>query len=301
MGLSVYNIRKWARMLAGKSEMHVHQTLGKRFVPGEIAGYFNNMTEKISKEPALVESEDLPMNHAEQGDVIFPVTIFQYALGLYDLYLERGEEKYIKKFMQLADWSADHQETNGAWNNFGFIYPDAPYGSMCQGEGASVLIRAYKRTGDGKYLEAARKAIDFMILPLEKGGTAKYTDHDILFYEFTNKPVVLNGWIFSLFGVYDLSLAAGGKYTDLLARAIASVERHLPEFDNGYWSMYDMGGKIASPFYHDLHVSQLQALRLINGGGAFGEYAERFDSYRNRKLNYARAFAKKALQKIAEK
>ena len=43
---------------------------------------------------------------------------------------------------------------------------------MTQGEGASLLLRAYKETGDEKYFTGAKKAVYFMIIPIEEGGTA---------------------------------------------------------------------------------------------------------------------------------
>lgn len=300
MGISIYNIKKWARMLTGNSEMHVHQTMGKYFVPNEVTGYFNNMTEKVLKEPKLIDSDDIPLNHSEQGDVIFPVTIFQYALGAYDLYLETKDKRYINKFMQLAEWAVDNQEPNGLWNNFGFIYPDAPYGSMCQGEGASVLVRAYKQNNDIKYLEAAKKAIEMMMLPMEKGGTAEVQGEDIVFFEFTNKPVVLNGWVFSIFGLYDLNIISDNYYKETLSRAIRTLCKYLPKFDNGYWSMYDLDYRISSPFYHDLHIAQLQALSIAFDNVVFTQYRNLFNGYKNKKKNVLRAFITKAIQKIVE-
>lgn len=300
MGLSLYNIRKWIRMLTGHSEMHVHQTIGTHFLPGKIAGYFNNMTEKVLKEPELVQTDTLPMNHAEQGDVVFPVTIFQYALGCYDLYLQTKEDKYRNKFIQLADWAVDNQENNGAWNNFGFIYPDAPYGSMCQGEAASVLVRAYKETDNEVYLNAAKHALDFMLVPIDRGGTAIYKGEDLFLYEFTNKPLVLNGWIFSVIGIYDYNLANNGVFDDVLNRSMKTLEKYLSDFDNGYWSKYDIENIISSPFYHDLHISQLEALCKISGKHGFIEYHDRFLKYKSKRYNRIKAFLVKAFQKVLE-
>ena len=43
--------------------------------------------------------------------------------------------------------------------------------------------RRYYETGDCKYLHAAQKAIDFMLKPINKGGTTQYTSSgDIFFY-----------------------------------------------------------------------------------------------------------------------
>ena len=302
MGLSIYNIKKWYKMLTGKSIMHVNQDMGKCFVPGKLEGYFNNMTEKVTKDPETLEKKTIPMTADEiAGRVYFPVAIFQYGLGAYDLYLMSKEEKYINQFWKCVAFAVDKQEKSGAWNNFGFVYPDAPYGSMCQGEGASLLLRAYKLTGDNQYIEKARRAIDFMLKPLKQGGTSKYEGEDLLLCEFTNKPIVLNGWIFSLYGLYDLTLVdKSEEYRKVLDKAVKSLAKHLNEFDNGYWSMYDMKGRITSPFYHDLHIAQLEALYLTCGDDEFKEMQERFEGYRNKQTNRSRAFTKKVIQKIAD-
>lgn len=301
MALSVYNIKKWTKMLTGNSEMHVHQTMGKSFKKDYIEGYFNNLTEKVLKEPQFLDTSKLPMYHAEQGDVIFPVTIFQYALGAYDLYLQTKNSKYIKKFIQLANWTLESQKANGAWNNFGFIYPNAPYGAMCQGEGISVLVRAYKNTQDSRYLMAAIKAEKFMVTPRSKGGTVEYDKNDIFYYEFTNKPVVMNGWIFSIFGVYDLWLATKeNKYKILFDKSVATLSNNLDKFDNGFWSMYNLDGEITSPFYHNLHIAQLEALYIVTNNEKFLKYKDKFKGYQDNKFNAAKAFIVKAAQKLKE-
>ena len=302
MGLSIYNIKKWYNMLTGNSIMHVNQDMGKCFVPDKLEGYFNNMTEKVTKDPETLAKKTIPMTTDEAAGVVyFPVAIFQYGLGAFDLYLMTKEEKYISQFWKCVEFAVANQEESGAWNNFGFVYPEAPHGSMCQGEGASLLLRAYKVIGGKQYFERAQKAIDFMLKPLEQGGTSKYEGEDILFCEFTNKPIVLNGWIFSLYGLYDLTLVdKNAKYKKALDKSVKSLAKYLEEFDNGYWSMYDIKGKITSPFYHNLHIAQLEALYLTFGNTEFKEAQEKFESYKSKRINRWRAFIKKVAQKIAD-
>lgn len=60
MGLSIYNIKKWTKMFLGKSVLHVKQDLGQKFSPGELNGYFNNLTEKVKKDPAPLLSKTIP-------------------------------------------------------------------------------------------------------------------------------------------------------------------------------------------------------------------------------------------------
>ena len=302
MAVNLYNIKKWYLMLSGKSILHVNQDLGKCFSATEIKGYYNNLTEKVTKEKELLETDKLPRLKTENGKtVLFPVGIFQYGLGAYDLFILDRNKIYLEKFRQCVEWTVTNQEESGAWKNFDYVFPDDPYGAMCQGEGASLLIRAYKQYGDKKYLDAAIKAIDFMLKPVEEGGTSDYIDGGLILLEFTNSAAVLNGWIFALFGLYDLVLVTDTeKYKKALKNTVNTIINKLPDFDCGYWSMYDLNGKITSPFYHNLHIAQMQAMYMITNEKVFDEYAKKWELYRNKFFNSKFAFVKKAMQKIME-
>lgn len=299
----MYQIRRWIKMLSGRSIDHVNQDKGKCFSPTEIRGYYNNLTEKVTKNPAILDSDDLPMVYPEnQEPIYFPVAIFQYGLGAYDLYLQTKEEKYLTKFLQCVEWSVNNIDDQGRWNNFFFYTPDTPYGAMAQGEGASLLIRAYKHTGDEKYLEKAKEAIDFMLLPLEEGGTTKYDGKDAYLMEYTFKGMVMNGAIFAWWGLYDYVLATNdhGKYRAAMGRTLNTLVEILPQFKCKYWSMYSLDGLIASPFYHNLHVAQMEAMNDITNIQIFKEYADRWRRQQHNPLCKTRAFIRKALQKIVE-
>lgn len=301
MALSIYNIRKWYLMLTGKSILHVNQDIGQQFSTKELKGYYNNMKEKVTRLPNLLDTEDLPTTLTEDGrQVLFPVAIFQYGLGAYDLYLasEKSDKRYLRKFMQCVEWAVSNQEPTGAWNNFFFMYPQHPYGAMAQGEGASLLLRAYTEASEDRFLVSAQKAVDFMLKPIAQNGTS---DGDILL-EYTHLPAVLNGWIFAWWGLYDFVtvIQDNGYYKDWLEKSCKALEAHLPTFSSNYWSMYDLAHHIASPFYHHLHIAQMQAMFQLTGHDVFEQYAERWQHNEGSRLSYARAFVKKSWQKLRE-
>lgn len=289
-------------MLTGKSILHVNQDIGQLFSPKELKGYYNNLTEKVTRLPNLLNTEELPTTQTEDGkQVLFPVAIFQYGLGAYDLHLASGktDDRYLHKFIQCAQWAVSNQEPTGAWNNFFFIYPQHPYGAMAQGEGASLLLRAYAETGDKQYLSKAQKAIDYMLKPAaNQGGTS---DGDIML-EYTHLPAVMNGWIFAWWGLYDYVMATEDKgyYKERLDTSCKALENYLPSFSTSYWSMYDLAGHMASPFYHHLHIAQMQAMYQLTGHDIFNKYARRWQNNENNKIDYVRAFVKKSWQKLRE-
>ena len=302
MALTVYNVKKWYKMFVGKSILHVTQNCGKYFSTNEIKGYYNDLSEKVIRDPELLKSDKLPTMTTPQGDVItFSVAIFQYGLGAYDLYISTRDQQYYKKFMQAVDWTFQNQEENGAWSTFGWLYPNAPYGAMAQGEALSLLVRAYKETLDNKYLQSSHRAIKFLLTPIENGGCTQYKGDDIILLEYTHKPPVLNGWIFAWWGIFDyVQITKDEEISKTLEASLRSLIKYLPKFNISYWSLYDLEGNIASPFYHNLHIAQLQAMFAITHSEIFKQYEELWHERQLSKLCKIIALLKKGWQKIVE-
>lgn len=304
MAVTIFQISRWYKMLIGKSAWHVNQNVGEYFSSHELCGYYNNMTEKVTIMPQFLDNDDFPQLNLAGGKLVyFPVAIFQYGLGCYDLYLETNEDKYLSKVLQCADWAYRHLDEKGRWNNFFYIYPEHPYGAMAQGEGVSLMLRAYKVTNDNKFLSASKRAIDFMLQPIEAGGTTIYSENDVIFAEYTHLPIVLNGFIFAWWGLYDYVnvINDNGWYKSKLEASLNSLINILPKFRCSFWSKYDFAGKIASPFYHNLHIAQMQAMYVLTKKSVFNEYASIWEKQQHNGVFKAMAFAQKAFQKIIEK
>ena len=141
-----------------------------------------------------------------------------------------------------------------------------------------------------------------MLLPLKEGGTTKYEGDDAFLMEYTFKNVVMNGFIFSWWGLYDYVEATHdeGKYKQALDNTLKSFVKILPKFKCGYWSMYSLDGLIASPFYHNLHIAQMQAMYQLTGEQVFDDYAKRWARQQKNPLCKGLAFLRKSIQKILE-
>lgn len=291
-------------MIFGKSLSHVHQGPGREYSLTNLRGYYNDLTEKVTKDHAHYNmTEVFPYHDAKGNECDAPIEFFQYGLGAYDLYLAGiDKELMLKKFKAHVQWAMDHQQDDGSWDAFAFNHPDCPKSAMAQGEGASLLLRAYVRFQNKAYLQAAKKALDFMLLPLEEGGTARSDGKDLVLYEFTCFPCVYNGWIFAIFGLMDYVIVTDDAfYKEALVKTINTLQRHLPNMDNGFWSMYREDKTIASPFYHRLHIAQLKILAEYTNDPLFAEYEQRFARYGRNPFYRCRAFLRKARQKIVEK
>lgn len=301
MSINSHKIKKWTNMLLGKSVYHVNQKEGTIYSKTEIRGYYNDLTEKVSRFGR--DDNRVPTTIVDNGEeVYFSIAIFQYGLGAYDLYLKSGDNNMLEKAISCADWAVENQQKDGGWCTFAFENSKNPYSSMAQGEGISLLLRAHISTGEYKYLKAADLAKDFMLLPVDLGGTTRYVGEDIYLYEYTHEPLILNGWIFSIWGLYDYCCYTKDSETQkILNSTLISLEKKLKDFDIKYWSKYDDGKRICSPFYHKLHIAQLKVMYDLTGEDVYNIYAEKWEKYEKNNLNYSRAFLKKALQKVFSK
>lgn len=289
-------------MIIGNSVHHVNQNEGKIYSKDRIAGYYNNLTEKITRFGR--NDNNIPKTFVDTGEEIeFSIAIFQYGLAAYDLYLlsSKQDKNAFEKMISCAEWAVSNQQEDGAWVTFEYENPEYPYSSMAQGEGISLLLRAYIETRDSKYLKAAEKAKEFMLLPIEEGGTTKYKDNDVYLYECPQEPLILNGWIFSLWGLMDyIRVSEDASTKEILEKSLRTLEKDLPSYDLGYWSKYEDKKRIASPFYHKLHVAQLRVMFDLTGKEVYRTYADRWDRFAKNWAFSKIAFTKKAIQKILE-
>jgi heparosan-N-sulfate-glucuronate 5-epimerase len=261
-------IVRWSRMIAGRSYWHLPQGLGRSYRPGQLVGYFNDLTLKASF-PGIVCERGLPLNRVGGGPLVHvPTTVVQFALGHYDCYLATHDDDHLRLALAGAQWAVETQDNNGGWPIWpilGLACP-SPYSAMTQGETISLLVRAFAATSDRRFLSAARSGLGPLISPIEAGGTSRPSASGLVLEEVPAIPpvTILNGWIFALFGLEDLRIADPDDQhvADSLADSLRALVAMLPGYDTGWWSSYDLSGTIASPFYHRLHIAQLRAMEL---------------------------------------
>lgn len=292
-------IKRWVDMVGGKSVFHKTQAAGKYYEKGNIKGYYSDLVHKVEG-VSLLDENGIPLNQTNRGEVVyFPISIFQYGLGAYDLYIETKDSKYINIFWGVVDWTINNQDNNGLWNTFGWQTPAIPYSAMAQSEGASILCRAYILKKEEQYLLSAQKAVFQMIKPIEGGGCSKVNNEYITFEEHAGINTVLNGMIFSIWGLYEVTLLSNEpELVEALDNSIQTLEELLPRYDRGYWSNYDLDRRIASPFYHNLHIEQLKVMYVLFEREVFKETYERWEKYQKSFIKSKIAFITKSFQKI---
>ena len=308
-----------AYLLGGKSHLTFwHETPAENPTASltELGEYYMPFAEKADYQGPY-DAQGIPQldYHGHIGLQYNPIAIAQYGLGNYNLWRRSGEIERKQKFFRVADWLCSHIERNGqglrVWNHhFNWEYRDTLkdpwYSGLAQGQGISVLVRAYKESGEPHYLEAARQAFASFQSPIEQGGVA-FTDEsgDLWFEEYIVSPPthILNGFIWALWGVHDFALASNdADARELFAGGVRTLLHNLDRYDLGFWSLYEQSGTrlpmVASRFYHRLHIVQLRIMHRLTGEKKFSEVAERWESYTRSRANRTRALCYKSAFKL---
>ncbi len=282
---------------------------------GGLGEYYMSFREKADY--AGLDGNGIPLldYRGVLGPQYNPIAIAQYGLGNFNLYLRERDPERKQTFLRVADWLVAHLETNrhghAMWmHHFDWEYRDtlvAPwYSALAQGQGISVLTRAYQETGDERYSAAAKAAFAGFLHDVGEGGVT-FTDAsgDLWYEEYIVDPPthILNGFIWASWGVYDYYLMTRDQSVRaLFERAVKTLVRNLKTFDTGFWSLYEHSGTslpmLASSFYHRLHIVQLRVMATMTGEPVFAEMAEKWLAYTRSAWKTRRAFAMKALFKL---
>ena len=125
---------------------------------------------KKAKYVGHIDSDGIPLldYQGKIGLQYNPIAIAQWGLGNYNLWWSNKSQINYLNFIKSADWLVKNLEENEygfkVWmHHFNFEYRDlleAPwYSGLAQGQGISVLVRAFKETKKEKYSNAATDAV----------------------------------------------------------------------------------------------------------------------------------------------
>lgn len=266
--------------------------------------YFNGTVAKFGFDKNLMTMDQNGIIMVKYNGVYQynPVTIAQYALSNYGSYLQTKNDAYKNTFLKYAQALINLQGQDGAlrykfaWKN----YHSGWVSSMAQGQTLSVYARAYFLTHNSKYLYYGNKAFRFMNIPTSKGGTLttleplnKKYKNDIWYEEYVTNPnsYTLNGFMFTLFGLYDWSMVQSPvdmgqrDAKTLFNEGIHSLVQVLPLYDVNGFSSYDLTGIMlkrspyVTPRYHAIHIYQLYDLYTITKNPTLLKYHKLWASY----------------------
>ena len=256
------------------------------FVAGDPAsGYYNDMTGVVGADPSF-GLDHLAALTADRR-LANPVSIAQHGLGAWQ---RRSEDaRWLEVVSRVADWvGAEHDDEGLIRYGFGMphTYDLRPgwASAMAQGEAASLLVRAAAALGRPALLDEALVLVEPLIAP-DSELVHESPEGPVLQEYPTSPPAhVLNGWIFALWGLYDVGLATGDtRSTRAFEQGVEALSARLKLHGTWWsWSRYDLFPHrlthVTSPFYHRLHVEQLRALDVLAPDPAFGSTARRWES-----------------------
>ena len=278
--------------------------------PNKLGRYYLDFSNK-SEYVGQFDERGIPLfRHGNSAMFYHPIVICQYALGIFErIYRDENDESdYRKKFIQLADWLLENTKYNGVGLGWIIKYDISDYNlkapwmsAMAQGEAISVLTRAHLLTGKEEYLITAREALNLFEYSVSDGGVVNKFESYSIYEEYpspTKTVAVLNGFIFSIFGLYDLAIYVGDeRSTKLFNIGIEALSKIIKYYDIGYWSQYYLfdypKNYPASYTYHVLCAEQLKALHHITEREIFLEYSEKWSGQSKKSINKLRTLLTK--------
>lgn len=278
--------------------------------PESIGRYYLNFESKLNY-PEKMDENGIPLWRTNNEPYFYhPIVIAQYALGIFEHYFQSGfkDENLKEKFLIQVDWFKNNfikLECGNVW----YIYYDIPlykinkpwYSALAQGEAVSVLSRAYLLTKDESLLKLCEDAISPFTKDVKDGGLVNYFNSVPVYEEYPSKfktVAVLNGLMFSLFGLYDFYLINHCRKTEtLFNQGVESIKKLLPFYDTGYWARYYLFDYpkeyVASFTYISLMYEQLKVMYYLTGDEIFNNYSLKWKSYTENNLYKMRALLKK--------
>lgn len=211
------------------------------------------------------------------------------------------DKAHLRHFFDAADWMVGNQDAQGGWPvqvqrrlAAGRLELDPGwYSAMAQGQAISLLSRAYILTKKMVYLQTALAAVKLFKVSSQDGGVqATFMDKHPWFEEYPTTPssFVLNGFIYSLIGLYDLKSVANAddrtEAESLYENGLSSLKAMLALYDSGSGSFYDLrhitlgiAPNLARWDYHTTHINQLLLLGTIEPDQILNTTAARWQRY----------------------
>ncbi|MCH7947616.1 MAG: hypothetical protein IIC66_07455 [candidate division Zixibacteria bacterium] len=291
-----------------KSKNYYHAEAKANYQADDQLAYYLDMSGRAEFSGTFNENQ-IPLYSFQGKFAVHPVMISLYALGNCEIYRQTKKESSRDNLIRVADWLCQFQKADGGWQN-PFAMPkfelEAGFlSAITQGKGISVLVRAFLVSKESKYVDAATTALKPFFVDVSNNGVRRQLG-DIVFYEeypAVKNYQVLNGFIYALWGLLDLvRLTDDRQARELWQGGLQSLSQLLPKYDNGYWSLYQIGDGIKNPAtipYHKMHIEQLKVMFEITGNGLFDEYAVKWQGYLDNGFNALKTLPQKILWNLS--
>jgi heparosan-N-sulfate-glucuronate 5-epimerase len=231
--------------------------------------------------------------YREKEDLYFynTVTIAQLALANFKQYQDTKKPAFKKAFLANADYLKKHYKAVGP-DEIAYPYEFAHgrlkpgwYSAMAQGQVLSVLALEYKLTKDTVLLDHMRKVKNFMLRPIDKGGTLTTTPEGgpwLEEYAMLPADYVLNGAVAALMGLYDYKsvIPDDRQVNEIFPKLVEAIKLSVPHYDTGRWVNYDRRNHFAIDYrYIEAQTLQMYQMYEITGDPFFLDFYHRWGRY----------------------
>ncbi|HEY3066260.1 MAG TPA: D-glucuronyl C5-epimerase family protein [Methylomirabilota bacterium] len=216
-----------------------------------------------------------------------PAYVAWYGLMALDEGVRTSDLAHVRRFLNQVHWlerNAVIRDDEAVWR-YSFDWREgrcdlkAPWiSALAQGLAMSALVRAVRVTGRKELLDLARAATRVFERGIEEGGVATREGHGALYEEYPGRPLprILDGFLFSLLGLYDVAVETDDAAVwDLFRGGVRGLIATLRSWDyRGKWSWYGSHGYLCPPQYHGLNCALLESLARLTGDPVLARYAE---------------------------
>ncbi len=317
-----FMLKKFADDLKKSSEPYIISTELQTQKLGQFYFLFEEDPSKLNKLITSFDADGVPLNSSyidvdEPKMHYYPISIGQYALAVYNSYIDTSLPEKKDHFFRIVKWFMNNKIQDEKLGTFWLTdIPKPEYkiftpwkSAFTQSRAISVLLRAWQETNNQEFLEVAESALIPFAYDIKDGGVSTFTEKGKFYEEYVaaEPTMVLDGHIFSLLGLYDFYRANKNiKAKNLFDEGIESLIDWLPEYDMGYWLKFNY---CRMSHYPEIDPCTIGYLRLVNlqlkllykltKRGDFANYYHKFTEY-DKKSNLLRMYPVKyrALKKI---
>ena len=226
----------------------------------------------------LLDGDGVPYHESRTFRAYNPAYVALYGLRALDAFARGADPAGRRRFEQQLAWLRRHAQhrPDGSvvwtydfdWREHDCVLRPPWISAMAQGLALSALVRAHRVLRVPADLALARAAA----LPFERdiadGGVRDPLHEAAVYEEYAALPVtrVLDGFLFSLLGLYDLALETDdGRIRELFVTGVRGLSAEIGRWDAGGWSWYGRQLYLAPPAYHAINRALLASVARIAG------------------------------------
>jgi hypothetical protein len=219
-------------------------------------------------------------------------------------YLRHGDQASLDVFLNQLNWLEQNavQRSDGAvvWpmnfdNREGRTQLKAPWLS-CNSQGLviSALVRGHRLTHRAELLQILKGTAKIFQLDTQQNGVRVLIDGHVFYTEVPGGPApgILDGFLTSLLGLYDLFMETADPAVEKLFRdGLEGLKHLLPSWDHHQkWSWYGAHAYLCPPPYHCLNRVLLTVLGRVSNEPLLQAYATIWDPSHLSRVERTRIF-----------